>query len=91
MPAAGLCESESEIGTCTKFGAGFFCTQDITPVCGCDGIVYSNLCSANYQSGVNAQCALEPESKLQAGQPCGQIDCVTKNQRGTVSQSGPLI
>ena len=76
MPAAGLCESESEMGTCTRFGAGFFCTQDITAVCGCDGIVYSNLCSANYQSGVNAQCALEPESTLQAGQPCGQDDCV---------------
>ena len=77
MPAAGLCDTESEMGTCTKFGAGFYCTQDLTPVCGCDGIVYSNLCSANYQSGVNAQCALDPESTLQAGQLCGQDDCVS--------------
>ena len=59
--------------TCTEWGSHFSCASVWTPVCGCDNLVYSNSCSANYQNGVNVLCSLNPndESVL----PGGSCDC----------------
>lgn len=43
---------EQIIGTCTSYGGMIMCPASWAPVCGCDGRVYSNSCSAN-GAGVN--------------------------------------
>ena len=66
--------SDGKEGICTEYGSSF-CKQTLEPVCGCDGIVYSNSCQANYLHGINVQCVLDSESTLQVGQSCDQSDC----------------
>mmetsp|Transcript_25413 Transcript_25413/g.45894 ORF Transcript_25413/g.45894 Transcript_25413/m.45894 type:complete len:285 (-) Transcript_25413:113-967(-) len=38
---------EQMTGTCTSYGEMIMCPANWAPVCGCDGRVYSNSCSAN--------------------------------------------
>lgn len=70
----GSCMSDDEEGVCTEFGSSF-CKQVLEPVCGCDNVVYSNSCQANYLHGINVQCVLDSESTLKVGQSCDQSDC----------------
>ena len=59
--------------TCTEWDSHFSCAGVWTPVCGCDNLVYSNSCSANYQNGVNVLCSLNPND--QSVLPGGNCDC----------------
>ena len=63
--------------TCTEYGSQFACaTSHWAPVCGCDDIVYSNTCKANYQNGMNVLCSLNHEdSSVMSG---GSCNCATK-------------
>jgi len=40
-----VCGAGDQTGTCEPIPAA--CTQDFTPVCGCDGMNYANACAAN--------------------------------------------
>jgi len=44
MYATGICSSTTESGQCQQIPE--VCTADVSPVCGCDGITYSNACEA---------------------------------------------
>jgi len=41
--ATGECGGD---GACSSRGANLFCVQTYTPVCGCDGVTYTNSCYA---------------------------------------------
>ena len=59
---------------CAEYGSHISCNSSWQPVCGCDGKVYSNSCSANYQNGVNYLCTLNPDGGALPGEDC---DCAT--------------
>lgn len=54
-------------GVCEPISA--VCTQDFTPVCGCDGMTYANACSAN-AAGVSVA---SPGECVSVGASCGGI------------------
>jgi hypothetical protein len=74
----GVCGAEGSVGICK--GAGDACPQVVDPVCGCDGLSYSNGCVAG-QSGISVLHAGECESGSAAGDPpapvpgCGGVEC----------------
>lgn len=59
----GQCDVADAQGTCTRRAQA--CTQDVDPVCGCDGRTYSNACQAD-MAGVSIQaegeCRGAPEA-----------------------------
>src|SRR6187401_1700706 len=63
----GACGAEGEKGTCDPIQAA--CTQDFTPVCGCDGMTYANACMANAASVSVASLG----ECLEAGDTCGGL------------------
>ena len=67
------CGAADQTGTCEPIPAA--CTQDFTPVCGCDGMTYANMCAANAASVSVAspgECAeLGDDCAGLAGTSCG--------------------
>lgn len=61
------CGAADEEGTCEPIPA--VCTQDFTPVCGCDGMTYANACAANSASVSVAS----PGECLDVGETCGGL------------------
>lgn len=56
MPAKACIEISDSAGVCTQKPA--VCTMDYRPVCGCDGVTYSNACAA---AGAGINIAVDGE------------------------------
>ena len=56
------------------------CHNAHLPVCGCDGKVYSNPCSAMSQNGVNVLGSLNPnDDTIVVGNSCDIGDLISEN------------
>jgi hypothetical protein len=66
FPISAACGDSDPIGSCEPIVAA--CTQDFTPVCGCDGMTYPNACTAN-AAGVSVATPGE----------CGGVECDSSN------------
>jgi len=61
FPIEAMCGTADQTGTCEPIPGG--CTLDVNPVCGCDGVTYSNACGANMEGisvASSGACGTEP-------------------------------
>lgn len=65
----GDCEGDD--GVCTDYSTPIMCMMNYSPVCSCDGNIYSNVCDA-IADGKNVECQLNP-GHLEKGQ--STCDC----------------
>jgi hypothetical protein len=81
----GLCGEDSNYQrnhphlTCNEYGSHFSCMAQWKPVCGCNGKVYSNACSAMSQNGVNILGSLNPnDDTIVVGDSCDIGDLISE-------------
>lgn len=72
FPLSAECGNVDPIGTC-EIQAGN-CTNDVNPVCGCDGMTYGNACYAA-RSGVNVAAMGACEGTCLIPSDCGEQVC----------------
>jgi len=76
-PPEAMCGAADQTGTCEPIPGG--CTLDVMPVCGCDGVTYSNACGANMEGvsvASSGACGTDPGF-------CGGIAGFTCDEPGT--------
>ncbi|HEX7598656.1 MAG TPA: Kazal-type serine protease inhibitor domain-containing protein [Polyangia bacterium] len=82
----GTCGETGASGTCTPNIAPGGCTADYNPVCGCDGITYSNACMlslANVSLRSSGECRKVPDAGAKDTAPSAAALCTATG--GTIT------
>jgi hypothetical protein len=87
FPAGSDCGATDRGGVCKA--RPDLCTADVDPVCGCDGISYSNACAA-----ASTGISVDRKGSCQGDVPQGSIDCDPRRvtcERGTPKCPGGQV